>query len=59
MDGEYDISFGNMSVLQNVPTMMKYQKYRRKLRILYFEFLTDHDRGYPNDSINKKHDPCL
>jgi len=41
MDREYKMSFGNLAVLQMVPRMMLDSKYRRKLRLIYLDYMVE------------------
>jgi len=38
---EFKVSYGNIEVLKNIPEMMKDEKYRKALRMLILEFISD------------------
>jgi hypothetical protein len=47
---EFNISFGNMEVLKNIPLMMENTKFRNQLRKLTLDFLYE---GY-NKNLDKR-----
>jgi len=38
---KFNLSFGNLQVLKTIPDMMKESKWRKKLRMLVLEYLSD------------------
>jgi len=43
---QYTVSDGNLKVLETVPHMMESKSYRKRLRLLTFEFLMEIKKGY-------------
>jgi hypothetical protein len=41
---QFDVSYGNLRVLESIPFMMCDEKFRKRLRFLYFEFLIHQKR---------------
>lgn len=44
----FDLSDGNLKVLEMIPRMMKDSKYRKELRHLALQYMNENTFGFPN-----------